>query len=62
MPRRGPRVKLVRGVYRDDTGIAAVACVGTLRREKRFPPKTALREIRRWLNWLDELQRLVPTP
>ena len=48
MGRRGRRVKLARGVLRDEGGIAAFAYVGTLRREKRFPLGTGLREIRRW--------------
>ena len=48
MGRRGPRVKLARGVLQDDGGIAAFAYVGTLRREKRFSRDTPLGEIRRW--------------
>ena len=49
MGRRGQRVKIARGVLRDDGGIAAFAYAGSLRRERRFPLGTPLREIYRWL-------------
>ena len=48
MGRRGQRVKIARGVLRDDGGIAAFAYAGSLRRERRFPLGTPLREIYRW--------------
>jgi len=46
MPRKGKRVRVGKGVYRDGSGLAAVVCVGTRRRELRFPPDTPLLEIR----------------
>ena len=46
MPRR--RVKVARGIYRDQYGLAAVVYVGPQHREKRFPPGTPLRDIRTW--------------
>lgn len=52
MPRRGTRVRLAKGIYRDKTGIAATVSVGTgaakQQREKRYPPGTPLKEMKQW--------------
>ena len=46
MPRKGHRVRVAKGIYRDGSGLAAVVSVGTRRKELRFPPDTPLLEIR----------------
>lgn len=52
MPRRGKRVRLANGIYRDKTGIAATVSVGSgpakRQREKRYPAGTALKVIKDW--------------
>jgi integrase len=52
MPRRGKRVRLANGIYRDKTGIAATVAIGTgpakRQREKRYPPDTPLKTIKQW--------------
>lgn len=52
MPRRGKRIRLAKGIYRDKTGIAATVAVGTgpakQQREKRYPPDTPLKTIKQW--------------
>lgn len=48
---RGKRETIDRGIYGDGYGIAARVTVGTLQREKRFPPDRsdeALNKIRQW--------------
>ncbi len=46
MPRKGRRIRVARGIYRDGSGLAAVVSVGTRRKELRFPPDTPILEIR----------------
>jgi len=52
MPRRGSRVRLATGIYRDGSGIAATVKVGSgahaVQREKRYPPDTPLKTIQTW--------------
>ncbi|HXH06137.1 MAG TPA: tyrosine-type recombinase/integrase [Vicinamibacterales bacterium] len=48
MSRRGRRVRLGRGIYRDRSGLAAVVSVGGRQVEKRFPPDTPLSALRAW--------------
>lgn len=52
MPRRGKRVRLASGIYRDKTGIAATVKVGSgesaVQRERRYPPDTPLKTIQTW--------------
>jgi integrase len=52
MPRRGKRVRLAKGIYRDKSGIAATVAIGTgpakVQREKRYPFDTPLKTIKQW--------------
>lgn len=48
-PRTSPRVRVERNIYRDGSGLSAVVQVGTVQREKRFPPETPLRIVRQWV-------------
>jgi integrase len=52
MPRRGKRLRLAKGIYRDKTGIAATVAIGTgpakQQREKRYPHGTPLKDIKQW--------------
>ena len=52
MPRRGKRVRLAKGIYRDKSGIAATVAIGTgpakQQREKRYPRDTPLKEMKQW--------------
>jgi integrase len=52
MPRRGKRLRLAKGIYRDKSGLAATVAIGTgpakQQREKRFPPETSLKQIKQW--------------
>jgi integrase len=52
MPRRGKRVRLAKGIYRDKSGIAATVAIGTgpakQQREKRYPHDTPLKTIKQW--------------
>jgi len=50
--RRGKRVRVSVGIYRDAIGYAAVVRVGDWRKEKRFPKHTPLSEIKDWQNAL----------
>lgn len=48
---RGQRIRIEEGIFADTYGLAAVAAVGALRREKRFPndrSDEALNKIRHW--------------
>lgn len=43
------RVRVASGIYQDAYGLAATVKVGALpQKEKRFPPETPLRQIKRW--------------
>jgi integrase len=53
MPRRGTRKRLGLGLYEDLTGRSAVA----LGKEKRFPPRTPLAEMRAWQVWIRQSLR-----
>jgi len=46
--RRGKRVRVALGVYRDKIGYSGVVRVGEWRKEKRFPKHTPLSEIKDW--------------
>lgn len=46
--RRGPRVRVAPGIYKDKIGYAAVVRVGDWRKDKRFPKHTPLSEIKGW--------------
>jgi integrase len=52
MPRRGKRIRLAKGIYRDKSGIAATVSIGTgpakRQREKRYPAGTPLRDMKAW--------------
>lgn len=52
MPRRGKRLRLAKGIYRDKSGIAATVAIGTgpakQQREKRYPHGTPLKEMKQW--------------
>lgn len=52
MPRRGKRVRLAPGIYRDKSGLAATVAIGTgaakQQREKRYPFDTPLKTIKQW--------------
>jgi integrase len=52
MPRRGRRLRLAKGIYRDKTGVAATVAIGTgpakQQREKRYPHGTPLKDIKQW--------------
>jgi integrase len=52
MSRRGKRVRLAKGIYRDKSGIAATVAIGTgpakQQREKRYPAGTPLKIIKEW--------------
>ena len=48
MNRRGKRIRLATGVYRDAIGLSAIVQVRRARREKRFRPDTPIRAIRGW--------------
>jgi integrase len=52
MPRRGKRLRLAKGIYRDRSGLAATVAIGTgpakRQREKRFPPGTPLKAMKDW--------------
>lgn len=56
MPRRLPP-----GIYEDRHGFRAVVAIAAGRKEKRFPPATSLKEIKRWRNAMRvKLERLYP--
>ena len=62
MGRRGKRVRLVPGIYRDAAGIAAIVTAGPHRVEQRFPKDTSIRRVQ---NWRDEARvrlRKLPAP
>ena len=40
------RTKIAKGIYRDQWGYAVIVNVGTLRRERRFPPLTELKTLK----------------
>lgn len=46
--RRGRRVRVASGIYRDGIGYSSVVRVGEWRKEKRFPKHTPLSEIKDW--------------
>jgi integrase len=52
MSRRGKRLRLAKGIYRDRSGIAATVAIGTgptkQQREKRWPLGTPLKSIKQW--------------
>jgi integrase len=52
MPRRGKRLRLAKGIYRDKSGLAATVAIGTgqakQQREKRWPHGTPLKTIKDW--------------
>lgn len=52
MPRRGKRLRLAKGIYRDKSGIAATVAIGTgaakQQREKRYPCETPLKDMKQW--------------
>jgi site-specific recombinase XerC len=52
MPRKGRRIRIATGVYRDGTGLSACVQVGTSdrakREEKRYPLDSDLTEVQRW--------------
>lgn len=52
MARRGKRIRIAEGIYRDATGLAGRVRVGSgttqLAKEKRFPADTDLKTIQRW--------------
>jgi site-specific recombinase XerD len=48
MPRRGSRVRLRAGIYKDAIGIAAVVCVGKRQKERRFPFGHPLDLVEQW--------------
>ena len=47
MARRGRRVRLARGIYRDKSGTSVVLWVGGQRHERRFPSSWSVHELRR---------------
>src|SRR5437667_12008548 len=47
--RRGKRIRISSGVYRDGSGISATVSVAKgVQREKRFPLRTPLKVVQRW--------------
>jgi len=42
--------KIATGIYEDAHGLRAIVAIAAGRKEKRFPPGTSLKEIRRWRN------------
>lgn len=48
MGRRGQRLRIAPGIYRDPVGLAAVVKVGRVQRERRYPHDEPLRKIQRW--------------
>lgn len=59
----GPRVRVAPGIYRDAMGFSVRVTVGQLRRERRYPLGTLLREMQGWQDvQRGELRLLVRRP
>lgn len=48
MPRKGKRLRVAAGIYRDGRGLAAVVKVGPVQREKRYPLGSDLHDLKQW--------------
>jgi integrase len=46
--RKGRRVRIAEGIYRDGSGVSATVHLGTVQLEERFPLETPLRVMQRW--------------
>lgn len=58
---RSRRIRVSTGIYRDESGLAAVVKVRDIQREQRYPAGTPLEELRRWREATRiELRRLAP--